>query len=81
MKTVSDDPDYQAVTYLTRAIGAARSGQLDQARKDIEQVKAITKTLREKKKTEEADFLDRPNCGTASLDSARRLRMMKRSAC
>jgi hypothetical protein len=59
LKTVSDDPDYQAVTYLTRAIGAARSGQLDQAAKDVEQVKAITKTLREKKKTEEADFLDR----------------------
>jgi tetratricopeptide (TPR) repeat protein len=59
LKTVSDDPDYQAVTYLTRAIGAARSGQLDQARKDIEKFKAITKTLRERKKTEEADFLDR----------------------
>lgn len=55
---VSSDPEYQTVTYLTRAIGAARSGQIEEARKDVEQVKAIAKTLREKNKVEEAKFIE-----------------------
>jgi hypothetical protein len=33
------DPRYNSVTYVARAIGAARSGQIDQARKDVEEVK------------------------------------------
>ena len=53
------DSEYNAVTYLARAVGAARSGQLADARKDIDEVKIISKTLRDKKKTGEADFLDR----------------------
>jgi len=53
------DSEYNAVTYLARAVGAARSGQLADARKDIDEVKTISKTLRDKKKTGEADFLDR----------------------
>src|SRR5215469_2649005 len=56
---LSTDPDYSSVTYLARALGAARSGQLDRARKDIEQVKSIAKILRDKKDNDEADFLDR----------------------
>ena len=56
---VSTDSDYSSVTYLARALGAARSGQLDQARKDIEQLKSIAKALREKKDNDEADFLER----------------------
>jgi hypothetical protein len=48
-----------AVSFLARAIGAARSGQLADARKDIDAVKAIAKTLSEKKNKDEADFLDR----------------------
>jgi tetratricopeptide (TPR) repeat protein len=59
LSPVSSDPDYTAVTYLARALGAARSGQLDEARKDVEEVKSISKIRREKKKTDEADFLDR----------------------
>ncbi len=56
---VSNDPEYAAVTYMARGIGAARSGQIDQARKEVDQVKSIAKNLREKKETDEADFLDR----------------------
>ena len=53
------DPEYNSVTYLARAVGAARSGQIADARKDIDEVKRIAKTLREKKKNDEADFIDR----------------------
>ena len=53
------DSEYNAVTYLARAVGAARNGQLADARQNIDEVKAIAKTLRDKKKTGEADFLDR----------------------
>jgi tetratricopeptide (TPR) repeat protein len=56
---VSADPDYNSVTYLARALGAARSGQIEEARKDIDQAKSIAKTLRNKKSNEEADFLDK----------------------
>ncbi len=59
LSPVSGDSDYTAVTYLARALGAARSGQLDEARKDVEEVKSISKVRRDKKKTDEADFLDR----------------------
>ncbi len=53
------DPDYNAEIYLARALGAARSGQNDEARKDIEEVKSIAKAARGKKHDGEADFLDR----------------------
>jgi len=53
------DPEYAAVTYLAKAVGAARSGQIESAQKDIDELKAIAKTLRDTKKTGEADFLDR----------------------
>jgi hypothetical protein len=56
---VSSDPDYRSVTYLARAIGAARSGDIAGAQKDIEEVQLISKSLREKKRKDEADFLDR----------------------
>jgi tetratricopeptide (TPR) repeat protein len=48
-----------AVTFLARAIGAARSGQLTDARKNVDQVRSIAKTLSDKKNKDEADFLDR----------------------
>jgi hypothetical protein len=48
-----------AVTFLARAIGAARSGQLTDARKDVDQVRSIAKTLSDKKNKDESDFLDR----------------------
>jgi len=61
---VSTDPEYNDVTYLARALGAARSGQLAEARKDIDAVKGYAKSAREKKRTGLADFLDR-NAGEA----------------
>jgi tetratricopeptide (TPR) repeat protein len=40
-------------------LGAARSGNVEEARKDIEQLKSIAKALRDKKHTEESDFIER----------------------
>jgi len=47
-----------AVTFLARALGAARTGQLADARKDIDEVKSIAK-LMDQGRNGEADFLDR----------------------
>jgi tetratricopeptide (TPR) repeat protein len=52
------DPDYNSEIYLARALGAARTGHNDEARKDIEEVKSIAKFVRDKKRTGEANFLD-----------------------
>ncbi len=59
LNPVSPEPEYRAVTYLGRALGAARLGQLDGARKDIDQVRSIAKAVRDKKHGDEADFLER----------------------
>jgi tetratricopeptide (TPR) repeat protein len=56
---VSNDPDYRSETYIARAIGAARSGDIDGAQKDIEEVKSISKSMMDKKRKDDADFLDR----------------------
>jgi tetratricopeptide (TPR) repeat protein len=53
------DPGVNSVTFLARAIGAARSGQLADARKDVEQIQSNIKTLSEKKSKDEADLLTR----------------------
>jgi|HubBroStandDraft_6_1064221.scaffolds.fasta_scaffold00076_32 tetratricopeptide (TPR) repeat protein len=53
------DPEINATTFLARAIGAARSGQLADARKDVDEVKSIAARLMKKKKKDEADFLTR----------------------
>jgi tetratricopeptide (TPR) repeat protein len=45
----------QAITYWARAIGAARSGNLKQARSDLEQIEVIRKELVADKKTEYAE--------------------------
>jgi tetratricopeptide (TPR) repeat protein len=45
----------QAITYWARAIGAARSGNLTQARGDLEQIKVIHNELVADKKTEYAE--------------------------
>jgi tetratricopeptide (TPR) repeat protein len=58
------DPSSDGVLYLARALGAARSGQFAEARKNIDAVQAFAKSMREKKHTGEADFLDR-NVGEA----------------
>ena len=52
------EPEFHGVTYLTRALGAARSGQLAEAQKDIDEVKTIANTVRGKKTGDEA-FLER----------------------
>jgi tetratricopeptide (TPR) repeat protein len=44
-----------AMTYWARAIGAARSGNLAQARKDLEQIEAARQKLVEQKKTDAAE--------------------------
>jgi len=56
---LASDPEYRDITYLARALGAARSGQLAEAHKDVDQVKSLAKSAREKKHTGEADFLER----------------------
>jgi hypothetical protein len=53
------EPQNKAVTYLARAVGAARAGELEEARKDIEEIKSIAKTLADEKKNGEADFLNK----------------------
>jgi hypothetical protein len=45
----------QSITYWARAIGAARSGNLAQAHKDLEQIEAIRKGFLGEKKTEYAE--------------------------
>ena len=47
-----------AFTYYARAIGAARSGHAEDARKDITQIDAIHKSLVEKHKTESAGYVE-----------------------
>ena len=53
------DPGINATTYLTRAIGAARSGQVADAEKDIYEVRSIAKTLANQNRKDEADFIER----------------------
>ncbi|MFZ0197668.1 MAG: hypothetical protein WB523_24035 [Candidatus Sulfotelmatobacter sp.] len=45
----------QSITYWARAIGAARSGNLEQAHKDLEQIEVIRKEFVAAKKTEYAE--------------------------
>lgn len=54
---VTSASDYdQAVTYTARAIGAARSGNLDQARKEIAQLEGIQKKLGAAKKKNQGEY-------------------------
>jgi len=46
----------QSVTYTARAIGAARSGNAEQARKEVEQLEAIQKKLEPNKKKDEGEY-------------------------
>jgi tetratricopeptide (TPR) repeat protein len=52
------DPGINATTFLARALGAARAGQLVDAQKDIDELKSIVKNLLDKKNKGEADFID-----------------------
>ena len=51
-------PGDEAYTYYARAIGAARSGNVEQARKDVAQLDAIRKAAIEKKKTSLAEYVE-----------------------
>jgi tetratricopeptide (TPR) repeat protein len=53
------DPDYNLAISLARALGAARSNQVAEARKEIDALKVIEQTYRDKKRTGYANFLDR----------------------
>lgn len=46
----------QSVTYTARAIGAARSGNVEQARKEVAQLEAIQKKLEANKKKDEGEY-------------------------
>jgi hypothetical protein len=54
---VSGAGDYdQSVTYTARAIGAARSGNVEQARKEIAQLEGIQKKLASNKKKNQGEY-------------------------
>jgi tetratricopeptide (TPR) repeat protein len=54
---VSGAGDYdQSVTYTARAIGAARSGNVDQARKEVAQLETIQKKLEANRKKERGEY-------------------------
>jgi hypothetical protein len=54
---VSGAGDYdQSVTYTARAIGAARSGNVEQARKEIAQLEGIQKKLESTKKKNQGEY-------------------------
>jgi predicted negative regulator of RcsB-dependent stress response len=46
----------QAATYTARAIGAARSGNVEQARKEVAQLEAIQKKLEPQKKKDQGEY-------------------------
>lgn len=46
----------QSITHTARAIGAARSGNLDVARKEISELEATQEKLKPQKKTDEGDY-------------------------
>jgi len=46
----------QSITYTARAIGAARSGNVEQARKEIAQLESIQKKMEARRKKNEAEY-------------------------
>jgi len=51
-------PSDQAFTYYARAIGAARSGKVEPARRDLAQLDGLHKTAVDQKKTERAEYIE-----------------------
>jgi tetratricopeptide (TPR) repeat protein len=65
------DAGDSSTTYWARAIGAARSGNIAQARADIERIDAIHKTLLDQKKKSSAEAVDQDRKEAAAwLDHA-----------
>lgn len=57
LTAVNGAGDYdQAITYTARAIGAARSGNAEQARKDVAQLEGIQKKLESTKKKNQGEY-------------------------
>ena len=57
LTAVNGAGDYdQAITYTARAIGAARSGNAEQARKDVAQIEGIQKKLESTKKKNQGEY-------------------------
>ncbi|MGH9517168.1 MAG: tetratricopeptide repeat protein [Terriglobales bacterium] len=57
LKVITDAGDSdQSVTYTARAIGAARGGNLEQARKEIAQLEGIQKKMEANKKKEPGEY-------------------------
>ena len=54
----SPDAGNRAITYWARAIGAARSGDLVQARKDVAEIEAVRKSYADQKKEHFAEIID-----------------------
>ena len=50
MPVSSPDAGNRAITYWARAVGAARSGNLEQARKDVAEIEAVRKIYEDQKK-------------------------------
>jgi tetratricopeptide (TPR) repeat protein len=53
------DPGDSSITYWARGMGAARSGDLDGARKDLAEIESLHKKQMERKKKTSADAVDR----------------------
>lgn len=54
---VEGTPGYmKSVTYAARAIGAARTGNVEQVRKEIEQLQAVQKELEPQKKKDQGEY-------------------------
>jgi hypothetical protein len=60
------DPSDKAITYWARALGAARSGNLDQARKDVAELDAIHKNYVSQNKTFYAEYVDQARRAAAA---------------
>lgn len=57
LQVVEGAPDSEhSYTYCARAIGAARSGNVDQARKEVAQLEALQKKLEPKKKNDQGEY-------------------------
>ena len=59
MPVAGSDKGTEAITYWARSIGAVRSGNLVQARKDLEEMDGIHRSLVADKKTFEAKLVDK----------------------
>jgi Tetratricopeptide repeat len=57
LSPIEGAPDWShSVTFLARAIGTARTGNLEQTRKEIAQLEAIQKKLEPKKKNDQGEY-------------------------